>query len=119
MLVTIELSVVRAIADSAGRSSRKRFTSSAAICWASAALPPLPKSKIFPPARKAPEMAAAAWTTKSKWPSRKASLSLALSRKIASTTSRNGSLPTGTIQAPGTAVRPRFPQPGKVVRLSG
>ena len=43
MLVITEESVVRAIAGRGGRSSMKRFTNSAAMCWASAALPPFPQ----------------------------------------------------------------------------
>src|SRR3972149_2326147 len=94
MLVSTDLSGVRAIGGGAGRSSKKRFTSSAAMCWASAALPPLPKSKTFPPPRKAEAKASAARTMRSKWPSKKASLSRALSRKISSARFRNASLHT-------------------------
>src|SRR5436190_4704822 len=43
-------SVVSAIAARPGRSTTKRPTNSAARCCASAALPPLPKSKSLPPA---------------------------------------------------------------------
>jgi hypothetical protein len=43
MLVMMDVSVVRAIAGSGGRSNMKRLTNSAAICWASAALPPFPQ----------------------------------------------------------------------------
>ena len=52
MLVRTEESVVSARAASARRSRVMRFTSSAARCWASAALPPLPQRRIFPPDRK-------------------------------------------------------------------
>jgi hypothetical protein len=53
MLVMTEVSVVRAIAGSGGLSISKRFTNSAAMCWASAAEPPLPTTMSFPPALKA------------------------------------------------------------------
>lgn len=49
MDVSTEESVVSAMAGSGGRSIRNRLTNSAAQCWASAALPPLPASKILPP----------------------------------------------------------------------
>src|SRR5450432_2356985 len=42
-----EVSTVRASAGRAGRSKANRPTSSAAMCWASAALPPLPKRRIL------------------------------------------------------------------------
>jgi hypothetical protein len=45
MAVSAEVSVVRAMAASGVRSSMKRPTNSAAMCWASAALPPLPMIK--------------------------------------------------------------------------
>ena len=46
-----EVSVVSAIAAMAGRcrSLLRRITNSAAICWASAALPPFPHNSNFPP----------------------------------------------------------------------
>ena len=47
MAVSADVSVVSAIAGSARRSPMKRPTSSAAMCCASAALPPLPKSRSF------------------------------------------------------------------------
>ena len=48
--VTTEGSVVRAIAESAGRSRWKRPTSSATKCCASAAEPPFPNARTRPPA---------------------------------------------------------------------
>src|SRR5688500_3167827 len=45
----MELSVVRAIAPSSGRSRSKRPTNSAEKCWASAADPPLPQASTLPP----------------------------------------------------------------------
>src|SRR5712672_2904537 len=49
MAVTQEPFTDKAKAGRAGRSNAKRPTNSAAICWASAALPPLPKIKsLFP-----------------------------------------------------------------------
>src|SRR5690606_32016595 len=56
-------SVVSAIAASAPRSRWNRFTSSAAMCWASAALPPLPKMSSLPPCSCAVRMRRAASTT--------------------------------------------------------
>ena len=51
--------VVKAIAAYAGRSIWNRPTSSATICWASAALPPLPQTMSFPPPVQADETAVA------------------------------------------------------------
>ena len=48
--VNVDESVVRAMAGNGRRSISKRLTNSAAICCASAALPPLPKSMILFPA---------------------------------------------------------------------
>ena len=50
-----EVSVVNAMAGSPGRSKSfvSRLTNSAAMCWQSAALPPLPQMSSLPPARKA------------------------------------------------------------------
>src|SRR5438105_4331519 len=45
-------SVVKEIAASPARSTTNRPTNSAAKCWASAALPPLPKNRSLPPACK-------------------------------------------------------------------
>jgi hypothetical protein len=45
----MELSVVSAMDASPGRSRSKRPTSSAARCWQSAALPPLPIQNTRPP----------------------------------------------------------------------
>src|SRR2546429_176989 len=53
MAVTQELFTDKAKAGKAGRSNAKRPTSSAAICCASAALPPLPNSKTLSPCRNA------------------------------------------------------------------
>ncbi len=47
MLVSTATSVFSAIAGSGGRSMRKRFTNSAAMCEASVALPPLPKAGLL------------------------------------------------------------------------
>jgi hypothetical protein len=60
MLVRTEVSVVRAIAGRGGRSMRNRFMNSAAMCCASAALPPLPKRRSFRPALNASAIAVAA-----------------------------------------------------------
>src|SRR3954471_1078821 len=49
MAVTIELSVLSAMAPSSGRSRSKRPTNSAEKCWASAAEPPLPQASTLPP----------------------------------------------------------------------
>ena len=49
ILVITDVSVVNAIAGRGGLSSIKRFINSAAICWASAALPPLPNRIILFP----------------------------------------------------------------------
>ena len=49
MLVRTDVSVVSAIAGRGGRSMRNRFTNSPAMCWASAALPPFPKSRTLLP----------------------------------------------------------------------
>src|SRR4030088_1067771 len=50
MAVSTEESVVNAMAGSGWRSKRRRDRNSPAICWASAALPPLPASITLPPA---------------------------------------------------------------------
>src|SRR5579859_4566169 len=50
MEVSVDVSVVRAIPASGGRSISKRLMSSAAKCCASAADPPLPQARTFPPA---------------------------------------------------------------------
>jgi hypothetical protein len=55
-----EVSVVRASAAIGARAAPKRTVSSVARCCASAALPPLPKSRILPP----PATASAAHSTK-------------------------------------------------------
>ena len=47
--VRIELSVVRAIAGRPRRAVSKRPVSSVAMCWLSAALPPLPAKRSLPP----------------------------------------------------------------------
>src|SRR5215208_3939108 len=49
MALRIELSVVRAMAPSSGRSRSNRPTNSAEKCWASAADPPLPQASTLPP----------------------------------------------------------------------
>ena len=63
--VRIELSVVRAIAESALRSVLYLPTISAAICCASAALPPLPHSSILLPFLRLWMQVIAAFSTKS------------------------------------------------------
>src|ERR1051325_117486 len=57
MLVIAEVSVVNASAGRGGRSMRKRLTNSAAMCCASAALPPLPKIISLLPRRNASAIA--------------------------------------------------------------
>src|SRR4026207_1702419 len=87
MPVSAEESVVKAIAGNGGRSMRKRLTNSAAICCASAALPPLPKINNLLPLPKAVTIASTAWTRFSIPSRRKACLTRTLSsnaRAIAS-----------------------------------
>ena len=61
MAVRQDVSVVKAMAGRGGFSRRERpLTSSAAKCWASAALPPFPKTRTMPPARTLVAMAMAA-----------------------------------------------------------
>src|SRR4030066_2398625 len=61
MAVRQDVSVVKAMAGRGGFSRRERpLTSSAAKCWASAALPPFPKMRTMPPARTLVAMAMAA-----------------------------------------------------------
>jgi len=82
MLVSTDVSVVRAMAGRGGRSMRKRFTNSPAMCWASAALPPFPKSRTLLPFLRASVIES---TTRAIFPMlsrRKASLTWMLSRKI-------------------------------------
>ena len=50
MAVRMEVSVVRAMARRAGRSTVRRTTNSATRCWASAAEPPLPATRSLRPA---------------------------------------------------------------------
>jgi len=80
MLVRMEVSVVRASAASAGRSTAKRLTNSAARCCASAALPPLPKNRRVPPDLRAATNAAATASTVEASPAKKRSAAPACSR---------------------------------------
>src|SRR3990172_920582 len=84
MLVSAELSVVKARAGSGGRSIRKRLVNSAAICCASAALPPLPKSSSLLPRRKAATTASTALIKTSRLSRRKACLTRILSANACS-----------------------------------
>src|SRR5687767_8493329 len=77
--VMTEGSVVRAMAARAGRSRRKRPTSSPARCWASAAEPPLPKVSTLPPARRLAAMRAPTSRSSRAFSSKKRVLSAALS----------------------------------------
>ena len=83
--VRAEESVVSAMAGKPARSTSKRPTSSAAICWASAALPPLPHSRILLPRRRASTTlwAAAAMSAARVWAS--ACLVSALARRRSTT----------------------------------
>ena len=59
MAVIADVSTVSATAASGSRSPRKWPVSSAAKCWASAALPPLPNVTSLPPRSSAPTRSAA------------------------------------------------------------
>src|ERR1035438_45028 len=67
MAVRTEELVVSAQPERLGRSFRNRPLSSAARCWASAALPPLPKNRILWPERRHFVMASATSTTALKY----------------------------------------------------
>jgi hypothetical protein len=88
MLVRIEVSVVRARAASGGRSMRKRLTNSAARCWASAALPPLPKNRTLRPAVRAAAVVRAAARMDSALASTDARFTRRLSSRISVTSFR-------------------------------
>src|SRR5580658_8221416 len=67
MAVRTEELVVNAQPERLGRSFRNRPLSSAARCWASAALPPLPKNRILLPERRHFVIASATLTTAFKY----------------------------------------------------
>src|SRR5678815_3591368 len=69
------------------RSRANRPTSSAAMCWASAADPPLPNTSTFPSCRSEADMAAAAAAAVSRPAARTRSCSAIASRSVASATS--------------------------------
>src|SRR5208282_3189607 len=68
MAVRTEELVVSAQPERLARSRKNRPLSSAARCWASAALPPLPKNRILFPERRHFVMASATLTTALKYP---------------------------------------------------
>ena len=78
-LVIMEVSVVRAMAGSGGRSMIYRLTNSAARCWASAALPPFPKKKSLFPDTKVREISLITSRSLGRFSLRKRALTSALS----------------------------------------
>src|SRR5712692_1147676 len=95
--VSTEVLVVSAMAGMAGRSSRKRTTNSAARCWASAALPPLPNSTSLPPAEIAAPARSASCATRVTSSAEKLCLMRQLSSSCART--RSASSARGAIAA--------------------
>src|SRR6188508_1192196 len=85
MAVSVEVSVVSAIAASGARSVSNRLISSAAKCCASAADPPLPQASALPPALSAAASIAPAFATGSPSAAAAVRLRSALSAKWAAT----------------------------------
>jgi len=106
MLVSTDVSVVSATAGSGGRSIRKRFTNSPAMCCASAALPPFPNRRILLPFLRASVITSTTRATRSRLSRRNASLAWMLSRKIRLMMSSMVSIRAPCVKNPSRLITP-------------